>query len=97
MRIKTLIWEFCVGNTGRPSDVSPAEISLLLQLCLNLAADIGDGVIHFAHLGEKGSNLITAQKTSCSSLQQMTQTGLDGSCRDRRSVSTDKFYLYCIT
>lgn len=57
----------------------PGEISLLLELLLHFAANLPSRVIDFAYFGEEGSNLVASQKSSCSSLQQVTQTGLNGS------------------
>lgn len=57
----------------------PGQIGLLLQLVLHFAADLAGRVVDFADFGEESGDLVTAEKSSCPSLQQVTQAGLDGS------------------
>lgn len=57
----------------------PGEISLLLELLLHFTANLAGRVVDFPYFGEEGGYLVAPQKTSCPSLQQVTQAGLDGS------------------
>lgn len=54
---------------------------------MHFMANLAGGVADFADLGEEGCDLVAAEKPSSSSLQQVTQAGLDGSCSDRKQLS----------
>lgn len=58
--------------------LKPGEISMQLELLLHFAADLAGGFVDFAHFGEEGGDLVAPEETCCSSLQQVTQAGLDG-------------------
>lgn len=61
---------------------------------MHLAANLASDVVDFADFVEEGCDLVAAEETSCPSLQQVTQAGLDSSWREMRtsagSVNTDK-------
>jgi len=57
---------------------------MLLYFTTNFASN----VVNFANLGEEGCYLVTAEKASCPSLQQVTQAGLNGSWTDRIVTKT---------
>lgn len=59
--------------------LKPGEISMQLELLLHFAADLAGSFVDFAHFGEEGGDLVTPEETRCSSLQQVTQAGLNGS------------------
>ena len=61
----------------------PGEIRLLLELLLHFTTNFASGVIDFAHFGEEGGDLVAAEKPSRSSLKQVTEAGLNGSCREK--------------
>lgn len=55
----------------------PGDVSLLLQLLLDLAAHLFSGGVHLSDLGEEGSNLITAEEACSSALQHVAQASLN--------------------
>lgn len=57
---------------------------------MHLTANLASSIVDFADFGEEGSDLVAAEKTSCPSLQQVTQAGLDSSWRERRRVGIGK-------
>lgn len=69
----------CVKVKRAGDQLKPGEVSLQLELLLHFAANLAGSVVDFADFGEEGGNLVAPEKTSCSSLQQVTQAGLDGS------------------
>lgn len=72
----------------------PGEISLLLELLLHFSANLAGGVVDFADLSEEGCDLVAAEKTSCPSLQKVTQAGLNGSWRGRSKNVVCLFICY---
>lgn len=62
----------------------PGDVSLLLQLLLDLTANLFSNGVHLPDLGEEGSNLIAAEEACSSPLQHVSQASLNSTWEWKR-------------